>query len=143
MHHARRAASILGLAVLLVYVAQPARAAGGAECFAVARARVADSPAFRVTCAAAADCEFEPTQELNASAMALIDNIAQKLQNCWRGAELTTVTDVTAPAAMKLRIRRYTATATGASVEICTMAELKPFGDAQLTTSFRAQCKGE
>jgi len=118
-------------------------AAGGAQCFDAARARVADSQAFKVNCKTAADCEFESAQAQNVSAMALIDDIAKNLQDCWKKAGLKTVTELTAPEGMKLHIRRYSAPDAGASAEICTVAELKPFGDKQLTTSFRAQCKGD
>ncbi|MGA7328261.1 MAG: hypothetical protein WBX25_28175, partial [Rhodomicrobium sp.] len=83
---------------------------------------------------------FEPSLQMNASAMALIDVMAKTVIECWRNRGLTTVEPVPSPPALNLSVQRFRAPHDKVS-EVCNIAQLKPFGQDQLTTSFRAACQ--
>jgi hypothetical protein len=141
MDCARLAVHVFAVFGLMASSMHIALAADSAQCIDAARSRIGDSPAFKVTCRTVADCEFEPSQALNASAMALIDSLARELRGCWRKAGLKGVTELPAPEGMKVLIRRYSAPEETEPGETCILAEFRPFGEEQMTTSFRARCK--
>jgi hypothetical protein len=111
------------------------------QCISHLQAKYGTSPALKVTCTSQADCEFEPSQPMNASAMALIDAMAKTVTGCWQSAGLTTVIPVPSPPSLQLFVRRYQASNQKPS-EVCSIGELRPFGEDRLTTSFRAVCRG-
>src|SRR5271166_1489353 len=111
------------------------------RCIADIRTKYGESPAFKVNCTAPADCEFEPSQVMNAFAMAFIDATAKMITECWERAGLTIAVPMASPPELKLSVRRYRApNENGAGM--CSIAEFKPFGEDKLTTSFRAACRG-
>jgi len=112
----------------------------GSQCILVLEQKYGASPAFRLTCTQPSDCAFEPSQTVNASAMAVINAAARALAECWRQSGFVEAEPVAAPPDMHLVISRYRASGTK-STEVCTLAELKPFGPDKMTTSFRAACQ--
>ena len=113
----------------------------GAACLDQARATLSRTAAVTVTCRAAHDCTATPSTALNASAMALIDATAARLQHCWRQAGLTTIVKIDVPAHMSVTVRRYTVAGKQAGAPVCTIALFPPFRGAKLVSSFRAQCR--
>ncbi len=97
------------------------------------------SPAFKIKCASQADCEFEPSQPMNAAAMALIDVMAKTVIKCWQDGGLTMAVPVPSPPSLNLSVQRYRAPDEKAPA-VCSIAQLKPFGQDKLTTFFRAAC---
>jgi hypothetical protein len=110
------------------------------RCVSDLQIKYGTSPAFKITCASPADCEFEPSPPMNASAMALIDVMAKSVIDCWQKAGLTTAVSIPSPPSMNLSVQRYR-TLDEQSSEVCSIAQLKPFGQDKLTTSFRAGCE--
>jgi len=56
------------------------------RCVSELQMKYGTNPAFKITCRSSADCEFEPSQPMNASAMALIDVMAKTVTECWQKA---------------------------------------------------------
>ena len=112
------------------------------QCISDLQAKYETSPAFKITCTSPADCEFEPSKQMNASAMALIDAMAKTVTACWQSAGLTTVIPIPSPLSLHLFVQRYQAS-DQKPFEVCSIAELRPFGEDKLTTSFRAACRQE
>ena len=110
-----------------------------AGCIAALRVKYDATPAFKIHCESDADCSFEPSLALNASAMAVIDSMARSLIACWKEAGPTKTVAIDAPPDLHLLITAF-ARADDETRRLCTIAELKPFGDDKLTTSFRAAC---
>jgi hypothetical protein len=111
------------------------------QCISDLQAKYGASPAFKITCTSPADCEFEPSQQqMNASAIALIDVMARTVIACWQSAGLKTVISVSSPPSLHLFVQRYQAS-DQKPFEVCSIAELRPFGEDKLTTSFRAACR--
>jgi hypothetical protein len=141
----QRRASWLGFLIVILPAAAPLASSAdeaASRCIADVRTKYGQSPAFKVTCATPADCEFEPSQTMNASAMAFIDATAKMVTDCWERAGLTIAVPMASPPEIKLSVRRYHAP--GEKVPgTCSIAELKPFGEDKLTTSFRAACRAE
>src|SRR5215471_10591139 len=79
------------------------------QCVSDVQMKYGASPAFKIACTSPGDCEFEPSQAVNASALALIDVMAKAVIACWQGGGLTTVVDVASPPSLKLIVRRYRA----------------------------------
>jgi hypothetical protein len=67
--------------------------------------------------------------------MAFIDATARTVTECWQKTGLTIAVPLASPPEIKVLVRRYRARS-----EVCSIAELKPFGEHRLTTSFRAAC---
>ncbi len=97
------------------------------------------SPAFKITCTSLADCRFEPNQPVNASAMALIDVMAKTVIECWQNGGLTIAVPIPSPPSLNLSVQHFRASDEKA-FEVCSIAQLKPFGHDKLTASFRAAC---
>jgi hypothetical protein len=109
------------------------------RCLSDLQMKYGTSPAFKITCTSSADCEFEPSRPMNASAMALIDVMAKTLIACWQNEGLTTFVPLPSPPSLNLSVLRYRSSDEKIS-EVCSIAQLKPFGQGMLTTSFRAAC---
>jgi hypothetical protein len=109
------------------------------RCVSDVHTQYATSPAFKITCTSAADCEFEPAQPMNATAMAQIDVMAKSVIACWHERGLTIVIPIPYPPSPKLSVQRFQASDARGS-EVCNMSQLRPFGQNGLTTSFRAAC---
>ncbi len=143
--HTRTVLLRLSLWVVLIGVSVAARPSPStaetlaSRCVSDLQLKYGSSPAFKITCTALVDCEFEPTQPMNASAMALIDVMAKMVIECWQNRGLTAVVPIPSPPSLNLSVQRYRASNENAS-EICNIAQLKPFGRDKLTTSFRAAC---
>jgi hypothetical protein len=140
----RHRSSLLGFLIVILLAAAPSASladTSASHCIADVRTKYGASPAFKVTCITPADCEFEPSQSMNASAMAFIDATAKRVMECWEKAGLTIAVPMASPPEIKLSVRRYHAPNEKGS-EMCTIAEFKPFGEDKLTTSFRAACLG-
>jgi hypothetical protein len=122
----------------------PAYASSPTDCLTQVRKSLEDSTAFKITCSAKFDCEFESSIGGNASAIAAINAIAIKLKSCWGQAGLKNQIKIDTPVSMKTLVHRYTALPSVQNSVICTMAEFKPYAasaSSSLTTAFRAQCK--
>ena len=120
-------------------------AAQADECFKEAKRGMEGSPAFVVSCTADTDCEFMPATAQNASAIAVVDATAAKIQNCWLESGLSKMTALETPAEMKVHVLRYMpeVDANTDGTAVCTIAEFKPVGIEAPTTTFRAQCKNK
>ena len=120
-------------------------AAQADECFKEAKKSMEGSPAFVVSCTADTDCEFMPATAQNASAIAVVDATAAKIQNCWLESGLSKMTALETPAEMKVHVLRYMpeVDANTDGTAVCTIAEFKPVGIEAPTTTFRAQCKNK
>jgi len=129
--------ALVGL--VMVVGSWDAMAASAGDCVRQLRSELAGEPAFRVSCTAERDCEFEPSLARNASAMAVLDQAAARLKACWLKAGLANQVRIQTPTSMKVLVHRFSAQTSAR--EVCTIAELKPFGLEALTTSFRAQCQ--
>ena len=139
---APRRSSAFGFLVATIWAATPLATLAEtpvAHCIAEIRAQFGTNPAFKVTCSTPADCEFEPSQAMNASAMAFMDATARTVTECWQKAGLTIAVPLASPPEIKVSLRRYRAPEENGS-EVCSIAELKPLGEQRLTTSFRAAC---
>jgi hypothetical protein len=110
---------------------------GWAFCIPNVQKTLSDSPAFRIRCRETQDCEFEPSQAMNASAMALIDAMAKRTVACWEKGGMSLDKLLPSPPSMHLSIRRYRSD----FAVVCTIAEVKPFDEAKITTAFLAVCE--
>src|SRR5208282_5523358 len=133
------------LCVVLIGVSLAARrSASKAEmipsrCISGLQMKYGTSPAFKIACTSLADCVFEPSQPMNASAVALIDVMAKTVIECWQKEGLTTAVPIPSPPSLNLSVQSYR-TSGGRVSEVCNIAQLRPFGQDRLTTSFRAAC---
>jgi hypothetical protein len=127
---------------LCFMVTAPAAVAAvtGSQCISVLEENYGASPAFKLTCTQPSDCALEPSQTMNASAMAVVNAAARAVEECWRQSGYVETESVAAPTELHLVISLYRVSGTQ-NGEVCTLAEFKPFGPDNMTTFFRAACK--
>lgn len=127
------------LACCAIHCTSPAipYAAGGQAggCIGEAHEKFGKSIALKSFCRSPSDCEYQAPL-LNASALALVNTMAETIQECWRKAGLTLAEQTRASAT--LSTRRY-ADPTGKSGESCEIALSETSG--ALADGFRAACR--
>lgn len=126
--------------ICLTFTASPSLAEAATECVSEVQEKYQASPAFKIACQAPGDCEFEPSQPMNASAMAVIDAMAKTVIECWQKGGLTVAVPIPSPPSFNLSVQQYKSPGENTPAAVCSIAQLKPFGQDKLTTLFRAAC---
>lgn len=107
-----------------------AQSSPAAQCIAAIHAALASTPGLRSQCANAQDCMYQAPAG-NASAMALVNGMADKLQECWRKAGLAM--------AQEQRERQGLIRTYGKDGETCKL--LLSVSPGTTADGYRANCK--